>query len=80
MTPLSSLGSTKAPPAPSPKRTQVALSVQSTIFESVSAPKTRTFLYRPLFTNLSATLKAYTKPEQAALKSKAQAFTQPKAP
>jgi hypothetical protein len=45
-------------PAPSPKSTQVALSLKSTNFESLSADTIRMFLYFPEEIKLSATLKA----------------------
>ena len=57
-------------PAPSPKKTQSRLS-QSVIFEKVSAPIIRAFLYVPLFNILLAMDKAYIKPEHTAEMSNA---------
>mmetsp|Transcript_60393 Transcript_60393/g.95729 ORF Transcript_60393/g.95729 Transcript_60393/m.95729 type:complete len:257 (-) Transcript_60393:97-867(-) len=64
-------------PAPSPKRTQVPRSDQSTQRERPSAPITRTFLKAPERTYWAAVTKAKTKPEQAAVRSKATAFVAP---
>ena len=53
-------------PAPSPNKTQVFLSVQSTIFDKHSAPATTAVLTCPKRIILSASVNAYTKPEHAA--------------
>src|SRR5688500_2105219 len=66
---LSALSTTA--PAPSPNSTHVPRSLQSSMRVSVSAPTTRTVLAAPERMNLSATVRAYTKPEQAALTSNA---------
>ena len=75
--PSSSDFSTYAPPEPSPNNTQVDLSFQSTIFESVSAPMTMAFSYIPVFMYLSAMLNANINPLHAAFTSNATAFTAP---
>src|SRR3990172_2078133 len=59
-----------AAPAPSPKSTQVFLSVQSVILENISAPMTSAYLECPDFIKLSATERAYINPEHAAAISK----------
>ena len=66
-----------AAPAPSPNRTHVPLSVQSTSFDKVSAPISSAFSYIPLFIKASAICTAYRKPEQAALMSNATAWAAP---
>mmetsp|Transcript_42095 Transcript_42095/g.91741 ORF Transcript_42095/g.91741 Transcript_42095/m.91741 type:complete len:254 (+) Transcript_42095:708-1469(+) len=64
-------------PAPSPKRTQVPLSVQSTHLARQSAPMMTAFFTEPLRKNCEAVTIAKTKPEQAAVMSKATAFFAP---
>ena len=62
------------PPPPSPKITQVSLSLKSKIDVMVSTPITITLLYCPEVMKLAPVTKPYKKPEQAALRSKPQAF------
>ena len=71
MPPGTSLAATKTAPAPSPKRTQVLRSDQSTSRDRVSAPITSTYSAALLAINPRATPRPYTNPEQAALKSNA---------
>ena len=66
-------------PAPSPKRTEVSLSVQSMKRLSVSAPTTRACLTTPVRMNCSAMVSPVSAPEQAAETSKAKALTAPSA-
>src|SRR5580700_9786293 len=66
MIPGSSAGCSSTAPAPSANSTQVPRSFQSIIRVSVSAPTTSAHFDSPSRTNLSATLKAYTNPVQAA--------------
>ncbi|KAG1531003.1 hypothetical protein G6F50_016953 [Rhizopus delemar] len=69
--PVSSSALSTTAPAPSPNSTQVVRSFQSTMRVNVSVPITSTCLQSPERMNLSATPNANTKPEQAALTSKA---------
>ena len=71
LVPLPSLARRTTAPAPSPNKTQVLRSVQSTILDKHSAPATTAVLTCPKRIMLSANVKAYTKPEQAAEMSKA---------
>mmetsp|Transcript_91209 Transcript_91209/g.162440 ORF Transcript_91209/g.162440 Transcript_91209/m.162440 type:complete len:223 (+) Transcript_91209:388-1056(+) len=64
-------------PAPSPKRTQVPRSDQSTQRARQSAPMTTADLTAPERTYCEAVINANTKPEQAAVRSKATAFDAP---
>mmetsp|Transcript_55224 Transcript_55224/g.103528 ORF Transcript_55224/g.103528 Transcript_55224/m.103528 type:complete len:300 (+) Transcript_55224:383-1282(+) len=64
-------------PAPSPKRTQVFRSDQSTQRDRQSAPTTTAFLYTPARTYCAAVVRAKTKPEQAAVRSNATALSAP---
>mmetsp|Transcript_67637 Transcript_67637/g.140195 ORF Transcript_67637/g.140195 Transcript_67637/m.140195 type:complete len:343 (-) Transcript_67637:3-1031(-) len=64
-------------PAPSPKRTHVFRSDQSTQRDKQSAPITTADLKEPERTYCAAVVNAKTKPEQAAVKSKATALSAP---
>src|SRR5690625_24818 len=70
----SGTASTTAAPAPSPNRTAVERSSQSTIFVSASAPITSTFSCLPASTRPAATSRPYSQPGQAARRSNAAAF------
>ena len=63
------------PPAPSPKMIHVSLSSKSSIDVIVSTPITIIVLYWPDSINFAPVSSAYKKPLQAALKSKAHAFS-----
>ena len=63
------------PPAPSPKMIHVSLSSKSSIDVIVSTPITIITLYWPDSINFAPVSNAYKKPLQAALKSKAHAFS-----
>mmetsp|Transcript_5422 Transcript_5422/g.15137 ORF Transcript_5422/g.15137 Transcript_5422/m.15137 type:complete len:262 (-) Transcript_5422:61-846(-) len=72
-----SVAVTTTAPAPSPKRMHVPLSLQSTHLDKQSAPITTMFLAAPALMYCDAVTKAKTKPEQAAVMSKATAFVAP---
>ena len=60
---------TATAPAPSPKSTQVPLSVQSISLLNTSDPIIKAVLYNPLLINAWAVFSAYTNPVHAALMS-----------
>ncbi len=70
----SAAGPSTIAPAPSPKRTQVFLSVQSIILESTSAPTTSTFFHTPEAMPPAAIAMEYTPLVHPDCTSKAPAF------